>query len=67
MTVELNITGMSCGHCEKAVQNALKGVSGVENAEVNLSAGTATVEGTADVQALIAAVTEEGYGASLKG
>ncbi|GEM45556.1 CopZ family metallochaperone [Deinococcus cellulosilyticus] len=67
MTIELNITGMSCGHCEKAVKNALKSVSGVENAEVNLSQGTATVEGNADVQALIAAVTEEGYGATVRG
>ena len=66
MTVELNITGMSCGHCEKAVKSALKSVSGVENAEVNLQQGTATVEGNADVQALIEAVTEEGYGATVR-
>ena len=67
MTVELNITGMSCGHCEKAVTSALKSVSGVEKAEVNLQQGTATVEGSADVQKLIEAVTEEGYGASVRG
>ncbi|GEM49549.1 CopZ family metallochaperone [Deinococcus cellulosilyticus] len=66
MTVELNISGMSCGHCEKAVKSALKSVAGVENAEVNLQQGTATVEGNADVQALIQAVTEEGYGATVR-
>ncbi|GGJ35607.1 CopZ family metallochaperone [Deinococcus roseus] len=66
MTVELNISGMSCGHCEKAVKKALQNVTGVEKAEVNLAQGTATVEGTPDLQSLIAAVTEEGYGASVR-
>lgn len=62
-TTTLNITGMSCSHCANAVKNALTDVPGVANVEVNLDAGTAVVEG-GEVNALIAAVTEEGYEAT---
>lgn len=66
MTTELTVSGMTCGHCEKAVEGALKGVPGVQNVRVDLQAGKATVEGEADPQALVQAVTEEGYGAQLR-
>lgn len=65
MTTELNITGMSCGHCVKAVEGALKAVPGVQDVRVDLEGGRATVEGQAEGTALIAAVTEEGYGATV--
>jgi copper chaperone len=61
---ELKITGMTCGHCQSAVKNALESVSGVETATVDLEQGLARVEGQADTQALVAAVEEEGYQAS---
>ncbi|GGK33507.1 hypothetical protein GCM10008955_29430 [Deinococcus malanensis] len=66
MTTELIVSGMTCGHCETAVKNALKDVPGVEDVRVDLKGGTAAVEGNADAQALIAAVTEEGYGAQVR-
>ncbi len=59
--IELEITGMTCGHCKTAVENALKSVSGVSDVTVELEAGKASVTGLADLKALIAAVTEEGY------
>ena len=65
MTTELNITGMSCGHCVKAVEGALKAVPGVEGVRVSLESGRATVEGQAEGAALVAAVAEEGYGAQV--
>jgi copper chaperone len=61
MTAELKIEGMTCGHCQKAVENALSGVAGVQKVEVDLAGGKARVEGTADLAALLAAVKEEGY------
>lgn len=67
MTTQLTVTGMSCGHCEKAVTTALKSVPGVQDVRVDLQGGTATVQGEADPQALIAAVAEEGYGAQVRG
>ena len=66
MSTELNISGMTCGHCQTAVTNALKSVPGVENAQVDLQTGKAVVEGQVDPQALLAAVTEEGYGAQVR-
>ncbi|WP_407543400.1 heavy metal-associated domain-containing protein (plasmid) [Deinococcus radiomollis] len=66
MSTELNISGMTCGHCQTAVTKALKSVPGVENAQVNLQTGKAVVEGQVDPQALLAAVTEEGYGAQIR-
>jgi copper chaperone len=61
---ELKITGMTCGHCQSAVEGALKGVAGVEEVRVDLAQGTAEVKGSANVAALVAAVEEEGYQAS---
>lgn len=61
---KLNVEGMTCGHCQSAVKGALEGVDGVQNAEVDLQNGLATVQGDADPERLIAAVEEEGYRAS---
>ena len=58
---ELQITGMTCGHCTAAVKKALEKVAGVASADVDLAAGRAKVSGTAPVDALIAAVVDEGY------
>jgi copper chaperone len=66
MTTELTVNGMTCGHCETSVKNALKNVPGVQDVRVDLTGGTAIVQGDADPQALIAAVTEEGYGAQVR-
>ena len=63
---ELKITGMSCGHCVAHVTQVLKDVPGVQNAEVKLEAGRATVQHeNADVQAMLAAVDDAGYEAEV--
>jgi copper chaperone CopZ len=65
-SVELKITGMTCQHCVAAVQKALAAVDGVtEVVEVDLDSGSATVRGSASNAALIAAVREAGYQASI--
>ncbi|MFC4455685.1 CopZ family metallochaperone [Deinococcus sonorensis] len=66
MSTELNISGMTCGHCQAAVTKALKRVPGVQDAEVDLQTGRATVQGEPDVQALLSAVSEEGYTAQVR-
>ena len=63
--LNLKITGMTCGHCARAVTGALKGVPGVKAAEVDLHGGSARVEGSPDLAALLAAVAEEGYKAEV--
>ncbi len=61
----LNIEGMTCEHCVKAVTGALERTPGVDKAQVDLQAGQATVDGAADVQTMLQAVEAEGYQASL--
>lgn len=58
----LKVEGMSCGHCEKAVKNALGEVSGVSSVSVDLSAKKVEVEGDGLVDTLLKeAVEEAGY------
>ena len=65
-TMKLTISGMTCMHCVAAVEKALAAVSGVDEVvEVVLEPGSATVKGSAPAEALIAAVREAGYDASL--
>ncbi|ABF44393.1 Heavy metal transport/detoxification protein [Deinococcus geothermalis DSM 11300] len=63
--IELNITGMTCSHCQAGVTRALKQVPGVTDAQVDLKTGKAVVYGNAEPQQLIEAVAEEGYGAQV--
>jgi copper chaperone len=60
----LDVQGMTCSHCSAAVKRALEAVPGVESATVDLDAGHASVTGSAPVDALIAAVVDEGYQAA---
>lgn len=57
----LNVEGMMCQRCAAHVKKALEGVEGVVEAKVDLDSKTAEVTGTASREALVAAVTEEGY------
>lgn len=66
MMTNLKIDGMSCGHCVTAVEKALKSVGGVEAVSVSLEEGSAKVQGNADRAAMITAVAEEGYTATLQ-
>jgi copper chaperone len=60
--VELKVTGMTCGHCENAVTKALAAVPGVTRVvTVSRENERVVVDGDADVQALVAAIEEEGY------
>ncbi|MCZ7566089.1 MAG: heavy-metal-associated domain-containing protein [Burkholderiales bacterium] len=61
----LQVTGMTCNHCVMSVTKALKAVPGVETADVSLEKAQAFVKGSADPQALIKAVEQEGYEAVL--
>lgn len=66
MSIELNVSGMSCGHCKTAVEGALKKISGVQDVQVNLEQGKAMIQGeNVDTSQLIAAVIDEGYGAQI--
>jgi copper chaperone len=61
---ELKIDGMTCGHCVAAVKKALEKVPGVTGAQVELETGRARVAGETSLEALLAAVQDEGYQAA---
>ncbi len=60
------VTGMSCAACSARVEKAVSAVEGVSSCQVNLLTNSMGVEGCAAPEVVIAAVTEAGYGASLK-
>lgn len=60
----VKISGMSCAACSNRVERVLSGMSGVENARVNLATETATVEyrpETLDDEKIYATIKELGY------
>ncbi|GAA0219155.1 heavy-metal-associated domain-containing protein [Halobacterium noricense] len=61
MTTTINVEGMSCGHCEQTVEDALREVSGVTDVTVDRESEQASVNGEADVSALVEAVEDAGY------
>ena len=68
MKRELKVEGMMCQHCVKHVTDALQAVEGVEKADVDLKKKRAVVTLASPVadDALVAAVKEAGYEASIK-
>ena len=69
-TLKLRVTGMTCGHCQAKVEQALRGMAGVVTAVVDLPDGEAEVDFDDDattVDQLIHAVERAGYGAKLAG
>ena len=68
MKLKFDVTGMTCAACSARVEKVTAAVEGVQKVEVNLLAGSMSVEATEDVHAAIeAAVQKAGYGASLAG
>lgn len=67
MKLKYNVTGMTCAACSARVEKVTKQVEGVENAEVNLLAGTMIVDASdLSVDAKICkAISDAGYGAAL--
>ena len=64
MEIRFQITGMTCAACSARVEKVSSCVKGADRIEVNLLAGTMTVEAQSDVTAQIeAAVKNAGYGA----
>ena len=70
MKQKFDVTGMSCSACSAHVEKAVSKVPGIDRVQVNLLQNSMVVEyaeGASDTQKIIDAVTEAGYGASVKG
>ena len=57
------VTGMTCAHCQRAVNDEIAAVDGVETVSVDLASGTVTVTAARPVDRadIAAAVDEAGY------
>ncbi len=55
------VTGMTCGHCEKAVTRAVKQLDPQAEVAIDRSANQVQVQSEQPREALAAAIAEEGY------
>lgn len=69
MDIKFRVTGMTCAACSARVEKVTKQVPGVIDAQVNLLAGSMTVQAdnASVTEAVIQAVVDAGYGASVPG
>ena len=61
---EIEISGMTCGHCAMSISKELEAVPGIHVLEVNHATGKAIVEGEASEENLVAAIDKAGYQAT---
>ncbi|KAA0967769.1 heavy-metal-associated domain-containing protein [Pseudomonas sp. ANT_H12B] len=60
-----NVQGMSCGHCIRAITQALQAKDPAASVRVDLAAKEVGVESALTTEQVIAAITEEGYDAKV--
>lgn len=65
ITKIFQVTGMTCGHCKKAVETAIQTTPGVQDTRVELESGKATVTGQFSDEAIVVAIEDAGYTAEL--
>ena len=65
-TTQFQVTGMTCGHCEKSVREEVGEIAGVTDIQVSAQTGklVVTADGEVDDAKVIAAVEEAGYQAA---
>ena len=59
-----NVQGMTCGHCVRAVTEAIKGEDPDADVQIDLGKGEVRVQSRLTAGQVIALVEEEGYSAS---
>jgi copper chaperone len=60
-----NVEGMSCGHCVRAITEAVQAKDPAASVRVDLAAKEVGVESALTAQQVIEAISEEGYVAKL--
>lgn len=58
---QFKVSGMSCGHCVRAITQAIQALEQTARVEVDLAGGLVRVEGNLDAAQIQAAIREEGY------
>ncbi len=57
----LNVQGMTCGHCERSVTEAVKSIDAKAFVTIDRTAGTVAIESEASHESLAKAIAAEGY------
>lgn len=60
-----SVEGMTCGHCVKAVTQAVQSQDPAASVKVDLAAKEVGVESRLSAEKVISLITEEGYSATL--
>ena len=60
-----SVEGMTCGHCVRAVTQAVQSQDPAASVKVDLAAKEVGVESRLSAEQVIEAITEEGYSAKL--
>ena len=60
-----NVQGMSCGHCVKAITNAVQSKDPAASVRVDLAAKEVGVESALSAEQVIEVISEEGYAVKL--
>jgi copper chaperone len=61
MEQRFTVTGMTCGHCEKAVDRAIKQLDPAAQVKIDRPSNQVTVQSSQAREALAHAISEEGY------
>ena len=61
MTIELQVNGMTCGHCVNSVTRAVKSLDPGAAVQVDLPSGRVRVDGGSSVAELTEALDRAGY------
>ena len=61
MNQTFTVTGMTCGHCERAVTQAVKQLDPAAEIKIDRAANRVEVQSTHPREALAAAIASEGY------
>ena len=63
-TTTINVSGMTCGHCVKAVEDSVGKLSGVEKVKVNLELGSVEVafqEDSVNLTEITETIEDQGF------
>jgi copper chaperone len=61
MVQQFNVVGMSCGHCVRAVTEAVHGLDQTAVVQIDLPTGTVTVQSDAATARIEATIVNAGY------
>lgn len=61
MQYTLEVTGMTCGHCERAVTQAVQGIDNTAQVQIDRAINQVIIHSSASEADLVRVIAEEGY------